>query len=369
MSLSENVSGLIGDIYRGAFDKDIWTRNLEAIRRMTGSKFVFSAVLDTRDLSFNEQFFHGCDSANFLNGIHEYNSFKHKEDPAIAFVTRNPSAKIFRSRQAISADTYLKNEYIRWHGDRLGSTSWMLAYTPAHDDLAFGIALHPPTGNEPPEGDQERFFMMLFDHIDCALRLAARPPRLDDPHEAKTLVDQRGNVLEVSCGLDALLRTTKTLSISNRKIKIDGCKEQSKLDRLIMSATDALASGGCGGAIITLLEFQEEPTWRRFALKVSPLPPQVETFPSIGARAIVRIIPLDRQTSNHPAHNFKEIFGLTSAEARLLHTMFVTHNTLRECADQFGISYATARVQMAQILQKLECHGQTDLFRLLEKLQ
>jgi DNA-binding CsgD family transcriptional regulator len=109
--------------------------------------------------------------------------------------------------------------------------------------------------------------------------------------------------------------------------------------------------------------------WERYALKISPLPPVIGPFAIFGRCALVRIIPLDRGQTSDAINSLSETFGLTRAEGRLLRAMYETHGTLRHSAENLGISYATARVHLAHILQKTECRGQTELFRMLERLR
>jgi DNA-binding CsgD family transcriptional regulator len=70
---------------------------------------------------------------------------------------------------------------------------------------------------------------------------------------------------------------------------------------------------------------------------------------------------------NVPEKRLREMFGLTPAETRLALTL-LEGVTLREAAARFETSQHTTRTQLAGIFEKTGTNRQTDLVRLLMRL-
>lgn len=63
------------------------------------------------------------------------------------------------------------------------------------------------------------------------------------------------------------------------------------------------------------------------------------------------------------------MFGFTAAEARVAEALMSGDQNLRRAADRVGVSYETARVHLKKLLEKTGTHSQSQLARLLSKIE
>lgn len=364
VALDEGISSLIAGIYASVEDSSQWDRSVAALIRLTRSRFAFVATLDTRKASFPTAKFHGCDDSRFLDGIIEYEQHQYQEDLAIKFAVQNPNARMFDARYMCREQEYFKHPYLRWSVDRLGSAFWQTAYTPVRDDLTFGVALHGSRARGPLTDSETRLFLMLFDHMEQATRIAARPVSFSNNDEARLLIDARGEVRDVSPLARDLFDKNDGLSVSGRVLKTARREDQGRLDAIIASAVSALADGTSGGAVAI-----GRPSGRRdLIVRASPLPVPPPPFEALRPAALLRIIDPDLGPDDGSIAAWRAVFGLTAAECRLIKALITRGGTLRDASDDVGIAYSTARVHMNNALAKCEVRTQAQLTRLLERI-
>lgn len=362
MSLDAGISSLIERIYDSVSDHALWDGVVEELVQRSRARFAFVATIDTRHRALSSSAIHGCDDSRLLDGVREYEQEIYRHDPAILFACANPSARLFDTHRAIPANEYLADPYIRWSGDRLGSTHWQVAYTAPEDDLSFGIALHRTKDRGPLGVEGTRLFTMLFSHMERAKRLSVRPPDFSGSTEAIIAIDGRGQVVAVSGAAEGCLAVNDGIKLVHGALR---CRSQAKLDGLIRSALEAKSKGGIGGAFAA-----ERPSGKRpWVVTVMPLGRAEGPFAFFQAVALVRIIdPQVGPAPDAPAR-WNDIYAFTPAESRLAEELLRGESNIRVTADRLGIAYATARVQLASLFMKCGVNSQSQLVRLLTRIE
>lgn len=69
------------------------------------------------------------------------------------------------------------------------------------------------------------------------------------------------------------------------------------------------------------------------------------------------------------AQRWARLFGFSPAEARLAESLMNGEQSLRDAADELNITHQTARVHLKHLLGKTETHSQSQLTRLISRLQ
>lgn len=361
MTLDAGVSALIGDLYGGIVDTRRWDGAVNGLVARTGAHF---ALLLSLDLVGRKPLVIGVSGENgrsrFADGAAEYDSHMWRNDPNTAYAVRRPQAGWFDSRHQVADDS----PYLDWQRDRLGSNHWVTAFDPTADGLAFGIALHAPVARGALGDDDIALFRLIFPHVRRAVDLAGRTPDLADATDARLLVDDRGRVVAASPAAVALCMTGDGVRLVNHRLC--GCRgvDNRRIDALIASAATALVTGGVAPAIRI-----ERPSGRRaLIVRASPLPRVSGLFAGFDPAALVQIV--DPAADAPPqAVDWASLFGLTPAEVRLVTLLLTDDGTLRAAAETLGIAYATARVHLANVFDKVGVRSQSSLIRLFSRLQ
>lgn len=364
--LDEKISALIGDIYDSPRSSDAWRRVLNGLLDRTGSRFVMISSVDLRRREYSKTSWHGADDARFLDGVREYETHLYRSDPTLQFGSRNPHAGIVTLRNAITASggDVDNHHYTRWTSDVLGVGNMAVRYTAPQDDLTLGISLHPPKSRGTHATSDIRLFLMLFEHIERAMRLAARPPDFEHPTEARLLVDSKGQVRMTSEGARAMLARRDGLNIENGYLRADRLGDTARIDALIGRASRALSHGSAGGGIAV-----PRPSGRRdWLVMASPLPTAYEPFASFAPAVLVRIVDPETGVSAGAAERWASLFGLTPTESRLAETLLTDDGDLRAAAERLGMRHSTARVHLRHIFDKTGARGQAPLVRLLQRI-
>lgn len=366
MSLDENTSRLIGDIYEAGTDDARWQRILDNILERTGSRFTLLSVVDFKTSQFSSARWHGPDDARFLDGTKEYEAELHRIDPTLRFGMAHPNGGFISLKDAIGAagEDYEDNFYVKWSRDMLGVGGFMVRYTPPIDGLTLGVSLHPPAANGQHDADQVRLFLMLFEHVERSVRLAARAPNFEGDAEAVLAINAHRRVVALSERAERLLATADGLSIANERLTVSGSDARNLLDRAISSAVYALTEGTTGGAVAI-----PRPSGKRpFALTITPLMSRRDPFTALGPAALIRIVDPEERAAQSAPTRWAALYSVTPAEARLVQALLTGEGNLRRVADRLGVAYATARVQLASIFEKTGVNSQAQLVRLLTRI-
>lgn len=354
MSLDEGLSRFIGSLYEAVYDGDAWKLAMAQLMERTGSRIAFVSSVDLRNRHFSRTHFHAPEESVVDVGIREYSEEAFGLDPSLEWAAQHPHAGMCETDAIIPRSDYLDHPFIKWNRSRFGTTHWRVMYTQPSDELSFALSLHPPAEVGPAPRELRPLHRLLFEHMERALRLAARPPDLSRDRGSVIALDQHGCVLAMSPRAEAVLAGNDGLSSDDRRLRGLDRSSAVRFGRAIASAV----RGGCGAGV-RLKRRSGKPDW--LAL-VSPYPQFIDHLPVPSAASVVRIVePKARETL---AREHAQLFDLTSRELQVAEALLDGHS-LESLATMLGMSRNTARVHLKSLFQKTRTNRQVDLVHLL----
>jgi DNA-binding CsgD family transcriptional regulator len=167
--------------------------------------------------------------------------------------------------------------------------------------------------------------------------------------------DDEGRVVEMNRGAHAMVQLEDGLAIRNGKLCARRTFETAKMAKLI-SAAAAVGKTGVAAGHMVIGRGDGRPA---YVLTVAPLHPDL----AIGDRPLAMIVIIDPERHSPSDSELVELFGFSSAEARLAAAL-MTGKTLTEIAAAFGLRVPTLRTQLRSILKKVGAKRQSDLIRI-----
>ena len=365
MGLDERLSRLIGRIYECAYDGEAWNLVIQEVLAQTESCAALVSVADLRNREMSRARFYGDDSSGIADATHVYfDENLYLEDRTFHFASRNPNGRFCESTDVVPRETYFDDPVVRYCGGTIGATHWLVGYTAPVDELTFGFSILPPAEVGPPTERNKRLFKLLFEHMDRALRLAARPPSLEGGEDAAVVLDRSGQVQQMNLRARQLLETADGLSVCRGSLIAGTPADTSRLDRAIAGALNALVDGSYGGAVAL-----PRPSGKRdLLLTFTPLPRLTSMWGVFQPAVLVKIVDPEDAAPPPAAERWTVLFGLTPAEAKLASELVAGGCNVRNAAAALGIAYWTARVHLKKLLEKTGTHSQSQLVRTLTRL-
>jgi len=202
-------------------------------------------------------------------------------------------------------------------------------------------------------------------HRLAALEAKAKPlsAALDRLASGLVIVDRSAQVCFVNRVAEDLLRLGDGLSLRHDRLLATEPEVARSLDRLIAEAAHCAMGGDAhkGGGALSV----PRPSGKRaLVLLVAPLPPFSASRLWRAEPAVAVFITDPQAHQPGSAQHFAELFGLTTAEARLA-TSLAAGDSLAEAAHKFGLSKHTLRAQLKALMAKTETNRQAALVRLL----
>ncbi len=368
MSLDEGVSRLIGRIYDSAvIGAPAWREALDGVLARTGGRFAMVSVVDTQDNRLSKGEIHGPMDGRFMDGMKDYFAFQNRADPTLSYALANPRAGLVSLPMVAGGRDYAAHPFSRWLRDTLGSGGCLVRYTAPMDGLTFAVSINTPADQPVQTDEEQRLFLMLFEHMERAMRIAARPPDLASRTEALFLIDGAGRVCATSEAAAALLTQGDGIALKGGRLELTDAAADRRFGALLRGALAAVESGAVGGAMHVLrMSGAGDVGGRRF-MRVSPLPRPPSPFEMFRPAAIVQVIdPVDTGIRDGAAE-LADLFGLTPAECQVaallrlgLPDEAIAHRT--------GRRLSTVRSHVKAILAKTETRGKAELAHLLTLL-
>lgn len=359
MSLDEGISAFIARIYESASDREAWDGVARTLVELTHSHALFISTVDAEHRQYSSGSVYGPDTYSFDKGLEEFWAGLYKHDPSLAWAAANPYARFCNTRDLIPSADYLEHPWIKWSRSRLGSTHWLVGYTTTDDGLTFGVSVHAPAAIGPVASEDERLFRMLFDHMEHAVRLAARPPMIEGS-KAVIILDPRGNVREASEAAQHILSCQDGLLLVDKRLECSRAADTSKLNAAIKSALSAL-SGGTGGAV----KLSRPSGKRDWLVTVTPMPCPPSPCQAFGGGAVVKIIDPVQHTRLSSLH--ADLFGFTKRESEIANLLLAGHS-VETMAVALNIKPTTAKDHLHSLFRKTDTRRQSDLVGLLAAL-
>jgi DNA-binding CsgD family transcriptional regulator len=258
---------------------------------------------------------------------------------------------------------FLKRHDVEW---RLG---YKLAYTEA-DRAILGI-MRPDTQDDFEAGDLD-LCRLIIPHLQRSLLMRAHSGRLQVTHQttlstlsllpsALLMLDENGQVVFANAAADELMRRNVGVSISGGRLRLADADANRKLQACLPGRRSGTAThpGPTGGVFPAR-------GWHDGGLSVLVAPAkQPQELSLAGAPCVVVMIHDRTMQRTATAAILKSLYGLTSAEGRLLEGLLAGHS-LQDLADRWGLSRDTLKAQLTQIFAKTGTSRQAELLRVVQ---
>jgi DNA-binding CsgD family transcriptional regulator len=352
-----SLEALIEDVYVAALRPERWPATLRAIAAATGSRdCVFQALRISPSGAKVVSSLGGEIDSETMSGYASL--IARVGDPRVEYSIRQPVGRVYQDHHAITAAEMRRHPYYQEFmlplGFKYAAIVFGVVERTREDFLGAGIGLQRTPRQGPLDGEPLRRFETLVPHVVRAVRVANRvaadsPQQSDDrddPDKACVGLDARGRVLTLDESADAWLRDGRL------RLGRDGRPEFANpmLNRRIEDAVaaalasnaEAPLSGRCriaGGSVNFMVVPRPRQAWLRDepgrAAVAVELRLRLEPFPVLA--------PL-----------------LTPTEERVV-LRLEEGRSLRDAANDLGISYETARTHVKRIMQKLGVRSQAAL--------
>jgi DNA-binding CsgD family transcriptional regulator len=361
LSLDEGVSRFIGRIYESAYDADAWRKVIHELIARTASRLAFVSSVDLRHAQYSRAEFYGTEDSSFARGVEEYVAAMYHDDPSLIWASQHPKDRLCDTSKLMPDEDFRRLPYVTWQESRFATTHWQVFYTEPVDGLTFALSLHRASQDGPPSVEASRLHELLFEHMERALRLAARPPDLADEAEALIIFDTGGQVLAMSPRAEQLVSQCDGLTLSRRRLWASSEDVTARLNSVILSALNTGVLGGAGGGV-RIRRVSGRPDW--LAL-VSPCPHYLEHLPVRTPGAVLRLVETDATEALSATHT--ELFDFSAREAEVAGALLSGHSIESLCA-VLGISRNTAKVHLNSIFRKTGTNRQSELVHLLSNV-
>ena len=354
MTLDEDVSDLIKRTYCAGEDPGAWDEIALEVLRLCGGSIGLTTVVDLKNREFNSYRFYGPETSSVALGVDEY-AENYVADPSLIWASEHPSARFCDSDATLPPDEYLKNDFVQWNLARFGSTHWHVGYSMPEDDLSFSFSIHFPADQGPGDPEAVRLFKMMFDHMECAVRLGRRPFNFES-QRSLILLDSSGEVRHLSVGAERALQPSGALWVDNRRLVTGSPREQARLDRAIGTALNTVRVGTRPQA----LELHPA-RGRRWIVVIRPLLSSYGPFGQVRCELMIEVH--DGLPRIGSVRLLQSLFDLTGRELQVVRLLADGHSidSLAACME---ISPNTARTHMRAIFSKTQTSRQSELMHL-----
>lgn len=361
MSLDDGLSKFLGGLYEAVHDRDGWKSTIAEIIRRSGSRMFIASSIDLRRQEVVDIQFHGPEDSSTVTGIREYAEEMSALDPVLNWAHDNPDAGTCDTAEILPAQDYRDHRFIKWCESRFGTLYWRAFYTQPVDDLSFAVSFHTAQDAGPPTREQMPLHSLLFENLERAVRLAARPPNFAADDSALIAIDAFGRPLSLSQRAEELLRDADGLGISGGYLTAQCPEEARLLQRAIRAAIDP-SSGERPGRGVRISRNSGKSD---LLVIVSHFPPALDHLPRPVPAALVRLIELERRPEHLSEHS--HLFNLTPRETEVASALLEGHS-IDSMAATLGMSRNTARNHLQALFQKTRTNRQSDLIRMLDRL-
>jgi DNA-binding CsgD family transcriptional regulator len=361
MSLDDGLSKFLGSLYEAVLEEESWRAAIAEILRRSGSHRAIVASVDLRRRDLDGTQFHGPESKSVETGISEYTEEMSALDPTLEWAIENPHAGICDSAAVVPAGDYSEQPFIKWWQSRFGTLHWRVFYSAPVDDLSFGLSLHAPPDAGPPTREQLPLQALLFENLERAVRLAARPPNFAADDSALIAVDSAGRPLSLSQRAEEILREGDGLVITDGLLSAQSDETAKLLQRAIHAAIDPGRGAQPGRGV----RIRRRNRRSDLLVVVSHFPPSVGHLPRPVATALVRVIELDNRPEHLSEHS--HLFHFSPRETEIASALVQGHS-IDSMAASLGISRNTARNHVQALFQKTRTNRQADLIRVLDRI-
>jgi DNA-binding CsgD family transcriptional regulator len=174
------------------------------------------------------------------------------------------------------------------------------------------------------------------------------------------LLGKGGQIVFANRMAEEILGQSNGLTARHGRIVATACADMTRLTALLARASAPTCGPRAGGTLPV-----SRPGHRPLQLWAMPLPAEEPAFPLLEPVASVCVLLVDPEREVVPPREaLKALFGLTHAEAELVHGL-LHGERLEDYANRAGITRNTARTHMRSVFGKTDTGRQAELIRLV----
>jgi len=351
-------------LYDAATDATLWPEVLHDICSYFDSACIYIFAFDEKTGNVPFSLSHEFNEENQK----EYEEHIIQVDPRGQFMLENPEVTIAYDYLHTSEREIDRSEYYNWLS-KSEFRYYLGTRTNSQDDISTFATLQRTRNQGHVEKDTIQSFSQLVPHLGKALQVTRKFANLDlraattaNAIEQMSLgvlfVNTKFQITYVNTAANNILATKDGLILKAKGLQAIRRADNDRLQQLLGNAVGRNSSRV--GSSLSL----ERPLGRRpYTLLIVPLPHDYLLFETERPAAAIFITDAD-QHRKMPEKALQQMFGLTSAEARLA-ALFATGKRLSEVAGQLGVTEGTARSQLKSIFRKTGTHHQAELIQLL----
>jgi DNA-binding CsgD family transcriptional regulator len=365
---TEKIWDVVNSLYEAAEDSTLWPNALQKIAVLTRATAVslplFTSLqspslgllgaVNLDDTFRREHSTYAHLNPYFVRGSHWFSEGK----PLLGEM-------IIPEREFLNTSYY--NDFLR-HFDLFYHCGGAVLKQPS---LVAVLRINRP-GRRPPFGQKELAILgVLMPHLKRALQLHFRLHSaevtgrsllagIDALPTGFVLVDSHGKIVLMNQSAEAILRQNDGLSCRAQCLQISEQREAEKLRQAVVAATQMHEISITAPHAIAV---SRPSLLRPYFVLVFPLR---MTNLSIGMQSPAALIFIaDPEREQRPNRQvLRDLFGLTAAECRLAEVLS-RGTSLREAAEQLGITDNTVHSHLQHIFDKTQTNRQVELLRIL----
>jgi DNA-binding CsgD family transcriptional regulator len=354
MTLDSRSSELIKRIYSAAESKGAWNKALVDLFQLMGCCAGRAALIDLGRRELLACRLYGPQAADCATGVEDYPAL-YRQDPMIVRAVNDADTRYCDSTEAIAEEDQQRHPFMRWSLATLGSGYFYSGITSREDEPAFSLAAHFPAEPNTNKADAIELFQLIFDHVECALRLG-RTRFTRASTRALLCLGPDGRVESLSSGAELLLRQRPALNISGPRLTPSSGNNDKELRR----ALDRVFGGPLIGGEPVAVRLEHD-FGRPWILVIRPV---VESFGPFGKlRRQVHVEIFDRMPAVGRLEVIQSLFGLTGREMQVLRSLAGGHS-IDSSSATMGVSRNTTRAHLRSIFVKTKTTSQLELVQL-----
>jgi DNA-binding CsgD family transcriptional regulator len=355
MDLDTRVSELIKRIYSAATDTSAWDAVVMSLLRSVGACAGIATLIELDGRRLHQCRIYGPQHYGYC--IESYSQI-YQDDPALAQVARRPEMRFCDSRATLSHDEYRTHPFVQWASTTLGSAYWYAGCSAPVSGLIFCLSAHF-NNDRAADPDEVGLLRLLFDHVECAMRLTHRGFSQDSAR-ALIRLDEQGRVEQVSRGAARLLNDRPVLNLDRGRIEMQGKLQQRLVDQALQQVLPNAARVGAPTAI--QIKHEQGRPW---IIVFRPVAEAYGPFGKVNRRVDVEL--LDRVPAMARLDVVQSLFDLTGRELQVLRLLAQGHS-IDSLSANIEISRNTTRAHLRSIYAKTKTNSQAELMQLCSGL-
>ncbi len=359
---------VIGCIYEAVSDPDVWTKALDAARRMfeVDAMLLVYGNLSAGDLRIVGATGFDSHALNVYAGKHL------NDNELIRKSMDGPAGIIVSSGRSFRRKPFLRTSVYRWLLQPNDLS--FIAGAAALNTSEVHASLWMVRSDRSPDFSVQNMsvFVDLLPHFERAmtvyhrirqaeLRTEMAEAAFDRLAVGVVLLDVRGAPVMVNREAERIAAMKDGFILLGGRLAADRMRDTIKLRDLIRrvgSNGPAPKRAGAGTVRLTRPSGLSD-----FHIVVLPLPKRCQSTDSSSAAAVLFIT--DPEKTQSPVdHLFGDLYGLTDAEVRLV-TKLLEGGGLTAAAEKLGLSRNTVHSQLASVFLKTDTRSQSELLTLL----